>query len=204
MKRENVFGTLLLALIVSLACFITYALTKKSEEDWYAQHPRYPSRIGMIVNGHKVFCASLDNVNYQCDEVQEKFLIHPDAGGENSITTYRCRENCAMNANEGALDGSVREAINPKEYEDVKEPADAMYFNLLVDSTPRGALVSIKRRGEPYDEVTRLTPVLLRDVERALWYIRFEKDGYVTQEYVFDAMKDTRKGIDVQLKKIPE
>jgi hypothetical protein len=72
-------------------------------------------------------------------------------------------------------------------------------FNLEVSSDPQGASVFYGQRGEKYHSLYHETDWRIDNLPRAVYLIRFQKQGYVDREVTFDAINNTSSNIHVRL-----
>lgn len=77
----------------------------------------------------------------------------------------------------------------------------SLTFNLDVYSDPKGATISYRQRGKEYYFVGHETDWRIENLDRGVYTIRLQKEGYEDAEYPFDAMDDTRTSISVTLKR---
>ena len=76
----------------------------------------------------------------------------------------------------------------------------ALTFNLYVYSTPKGATVSYRMRGDvEYQTLDHPTDWRIENLTRAVYEIKLHKQGCTDFESKFNAMEDTRTSIDPTL-----
>ena len=72
-------------------------------------------------------------------------------------------------------------------------------FDLKVTSNPSGAVVSYRKRGDPFHQCPDPTTTIIPSLPLAIWYIRVEKPGYKAQEREHDAINSTDHVVNVEL-----
>lgn len=78
---------------------------------------------------------------------------------------------------------------NELAYETVAN-ADALTFNLEVTSTPAGARISYRRRGDQFTPAPDPTNATIKSLIYAIWIIRVEAPGMVAQEKEHNALNE--------------
>jgi hypothetical protein len=73
-------------------------------------------------------------------------------------------------------------------------------FDLEVYSDPRGATISYKLRGDEYKTVEHETDWIIRNIPRAVYFVRLQMQGCKDEEQRFDAITDPGTSIHVALK----
>jgi hypothetical protein len=76
-----------------------------------------------------------------------------------------------------------------------------LVFDLDVNSTPEGAAVSYRRRGDPYKQHPNPTNSRIKSLPYAEWIVRFQKDGYRDQEIDFNPFVEPNRIVSVNLQK---
>jgi len=79
--------------------------------------------------------------------------------------------------------------------------AETLIFNLTVTSNPSGAVVSYRRRGDPYHQNPDPTNTVITALPLAIWTVQFQKVGYKTIEREHDPFTATNHVINVELEK---
>jgi hypothetical protein len=69
--------------------------------------------------------------------------------------------------------------------------SERLTFDLKVKSDPQGAKVSYCRKPEPYVPFDDVTNSTIPRLPVAVWFVRFQKDGYGDEERTYDATKET-------------
>lgn len=115
-----------------------------------------------------------------------KFIGYGDAhGGDNSLAAmavFRVLEQ------------------NERAYELVADTG-SLTFDLEVQSSPEGANVSYRRRGDPYHDNPKPTDSVIQALPYAIWIVRFQKPGYRDEEVEHDPFREPNHVLMVQLTK---
>jgi hypothetical protein len=78
----------------------------------------------------------------------------------------------------------------------------SLLFDLLVDSTPQGAEISLKRAPDSdFSDTRQLTKDTIRGLARAQWLVRARLNGYEDGQKWFNAWTDTSDSIHLDLVK---
>lgn len=77
----------------------------------------------------------------------------------------------------------------------------SLTFDLEVDSTPVGAVISYNRRGDPARGNPEPTRSTIRSLAYAIWIIHFEKPGFKTEEREHDPFREPNHVVHVDLQK---
>jgi hypothetical protein len=99
-----------------------------------------------------------------------------------------------------ASDAVLESIVHNAAAYDVVASSKSLTFTLEVDSRPKGATISYKLRGDDYRPLHHETDWRIENLPRAVYLVRVQLDGYVEQEKIFDAIKDTGTGISFDLK----
>jgi hypothetical protein len=78
--------------------------------------------------------------------------------------------------------------------------AKTLTFDLDVSSSPVGATISYRRRGDSYRQHPDQTNSVIRALPYAIWTIRFQKQGYRDEEREHDPFREPNHVINVQLR----
>jgi hypothetical protein len=78
--------------------------------------------------------------------------------------------------------------------------AGTLTFDLDVTSSPAGATISYRRRGDSFRQHPDQTNSVIRALPYAIWNIRFQKQGYRDEEREHDPFREPNHVINVQLK----
>jgi hypothetical protein len=79
--------------------------------------------------------------------------------------------------------------------------AQSLIFDLGVTSNPSGAVVSYRKRGDPYRQNPDPTNTVISALPYAIWTIQFQKAGYKTIEREHDPFTAPNHVINVELEK---
>jgi hypothetical protein len=90
--------------------------------------------------------------------------------------------------------------VNELAYNLVADTA-SLTFNLEVNSTPQGATISYRRRGDPYKQHSSPTNSILRSLPLAIWIVRFQEQGYRDLEVEFNPFVEPNRVITASLTK---
>lgn len=100
-----------------------------------------------------------------------------------------------------ASDAVIASILHNADAYDVVALSKAITFNLDVNSTPQGATISYRRRGEEFETLDRKTNSRIENITRAVYTIRLQMKGYEDVCTDFDAMNSTRSSVDLELKR---
>ena len=75
----------------------------------------------------------------------------------------------------------------------------ALTFDLAVSSSPEGATVSYKRRGDPYQPLPSPTNSVIKAIPYAIWIVRFQKPGFKDQEIEHDPFREPNHVVTADL-----
>ena len=77
---------------------------------------------------------------------------------------------------------------------------ESLTFDLGVNSSPRNAAVSFRRQGDvEYRPESSVTDTEIKNLVYAIWFVRVELDGYLTQEKQHDASRDAHHVVSFDL-----
>ena len=79
--------------------------------------------------------------------------------------------------------------------------AESLTFDLDVSSSPEGATISYRRRGDEYRDHPNQTNSVIKSLPYAIWTVRFRKQGYRDDEREHDPFREPNHVINVQLTK---
>ncbi|HSY92660.1 MAG TPA: hypothetical protein VK812_14895 [Candidatus Binatus sp.] len=77
----------------------------------------------------------------------------------------------------------------------------SLTFDLEVDSTPEGAKTSYFRKGDPPRPNPDQTRATIPKLPYAIWTVRFEKEGYKTEEREHDPFREPNHVVHIDLQK---
>lgn len=77
----------------------------------------------------------------------------------------------------------------------------SLTFDLAVSSSPEGASVFYKRRGDPYQPLSSPTNSVIKAIPYAIWIVRFQKPGFKDQEIEHDPFREPNHLITADLTK---
>lgn len=75
----------------------------------------------------------------------------------------------------------------------------SLTFDLAVSSSPEGAVVSYKRRGDPYRSLSSPTNSVIKAIPYAIWIVRFQKPGFKDQEIEHDPFREPNHVVTADL-----
>lgn len=75
----------------------------------------------------------------------------------------------------------------------------SLTFDLAVSSSPEGAAVSYKRRGDPHETPASPTNSVIKAIPYAIWIVRFQKPGFRDQEIEHDPFREPNHVVTVVL-----
>jgi hypothetical protein len=93
--------------------------------------------------------------------------------------------------------GSIQHNVDAYE---IVASSKYLTFDLEVYSDPRGATISYKLRGDEYKTVEHETDWIIRNIPRAVYFVRLQMQGCKDEERRFDAITDPGTSIHVALK----
>jgi hypothetical protein len=76
----------------------------------------------------------------------------------------------------------------------------SLTFDLEVSSSPPGAEISYKRRGDAYQQHPNPTNSVIKALPFAIWTVRFQKPGYRVEEREHDPFRDPNHVVNAELK----
>jgi hypothetical protein len=76
-----------------------------------------------------------------------------------------------------------------------------LVFDLDVSSSPTGATVSYRRRGDHYRQNVNPTNTVIKELPYAIWQVRFQKQGYREEEREHDPFRDPNHFVHVELQR---
>ena len=77
--------------------------------------------------------------------------------------------------------------------------AGSLTFDLEVDTIPQGANVSYRRRGDSFEHLQNTTNSVIKTLPYAIWFVRFEKSGFRTEDREHDPFHEQNHVITVEL-----
>lgn len=75
----------------------------------------------------------------------------------------------------------------------------SLTFDLEVDTVPQGADVSYRRRGDSFAHLQNTTNSTIRSLPYAIWFVRFEKSGFRTEDREHDPFHEQNHVVNVEL-----
>jgi hypothetical protein len=75
----------------------------------------------------------------------------------------------------------------------------SLTFDLEVNTAPEGADVSYRRRGDSFEKLQNKTNSSIKALTYAIWFVRFEKTGFRTEEREHDPFHEQNHVINVEL-----
>jgi hypothetical protein len=78
---------------------------------------------------------------------------------------------------------------------------ESLAFDLDVESSPAGAIVSYRRRGDQYQENPAPTNSVIKALPYAIWIVRFQKPGFVDKAIEHDPFREPNHIVRVELSK---
>ena len=76
-----------------------------------------------------------------------------------------------------------------------------LFFDLDVGSSPMGATVSYRRRGDPYRQLPNPTNTVIKALTYAIWQVQFQKQGYRVEEREHDPFREPNHTVHVELQR---
>lgn len=126
-------------------------------------------------------------------------------GGSKAVVTRRGELVRASQTENSNADFLLALTLRPMEQNELayKVVADegSLTFDLEVDSTPEGAMVSYFRKGDPPRPNPDHTRATIPKLPYAFWTVRFEKPGYKTEEREHDPFREPNHVVHVDLRK---
>ena len=84
---------------------------------------------------------------------------------------------------------------------DIVASTRSVTFDLSVFSVPNGAIISWRLRGGEYQKSDHETDWQIKNLPRAVYSIRVQKNGYEDNEVPFDAIDNTNTSVSIPLKR---
>jgi hypothetical protein len=76
----------------------------------------------------------------------------------------------------------------------------SLTFDLEVSTTPQGATISYRRRGDAYHQHPNQTNSVIKGLPYAIWTVRVQEPGYQDEEREHDPFRESNHVINVQLR----
>jgi hypothetical protein len=78
---------------------------------------------------------------------------------------------------------------------------DSLTFDLEVRSSPEGATVSYRRRGDTFQQEAEPTDTVIRALPYAIWFVKFHKTGFRDKTVEHDPFRDPNHVVEVSLQR---